>query len=494
MTVGLPVSRLINVSVNLSPAGATFPNFNSCLILGTSTVIDVVERIREYSSITEVATDFGTSAQEYLAALLWFEQSPSPTSILIGRWANAATAGKLIGGAVSATNQLIATWNAVTTGSVKFTIDGGSEESLTGLNFSAAANLNAVAAIIDTALTGATVVYNSTYTRFEITSATTGVSSIVTFATAGASGTDISIMLAMRSTSSGAYQANGIAAESALAAVTIFENLFSSQWYGLVIPSAVDADHLLVAAFIEASTTLHFYGVTTQAAGVLSSASTSDIAYLLQQLAYNSTAVQYSSTNPYAVMSLLGRILTTNWAGNNTAITLMYKQEPGITAENLTTTQIGVVNTKNCNVFVAYNNNTAIIEQGKCSSGQFIDTVIGVDWLSAEIQSNLYTLLYGSTTKIPQTDQGIHQLSTQISAACAQGVNNGLLAPGVWTAGGFGQLKTGDFLSPGFYIFQPPLSTQSAADRAARMSPPFQVAAKLAGAVHSVDVVLSINS
>lgn len=494
MTSALPVSRLINVSVNLSPAGATFPNFNSCLILGTSLIIDVVTRMRRYTSLAQVATDFGTVAQEYLAALLWFQQAPAPTSILIGRWANAASAGQLFGGTLTATNTLIATWNAITTGSFKITIDGGVEQSLTGLNFSAAANLNAVATIIDGPLTGSTFAYNAVYNRFEVTSATTGAASAVTFATAGASGVDISSTLAMRSTSSGAYQAGGIAAESALAAVTIFENLFSSQWYAIVIPSAVNADSQAVAAFIEASTTLHFHGVTSQESGALSSASTTDIAYLLQAGAYNKSTVQYSSTSPYAVMSLLGRILTTNWSGNNTAITLMYKQEPGITAETLTENQIAVLNTKNCNVFVAYNNNTAIIEQGKCASGQFIDTVIGVDWLRAQIQTNLYTLLYGSTTKIPQTDAGNHQLATQIAAACAQGVNNGLMAPGIWTAGGFGQLKTGDFLPSGFYIYQPPLSTQSAADRALRKSVPFQVAAKLAGAVHTCDVSVSVNS
>lgn len=492
---GLPVSRLINVSINLTPQLATFPNLSTCLILGTSTVIDVIQRMRSYSTIAEVAADFGTSAEEYLAALLWFEQNPSPTSLRIGRWAKTASSGQLIGGTLSTANQVLSAWTAITTGSVKFTINGGSEQSLTGLNFSAAGSLAAVAAIIDAALTSATVAYDSVNKRFVVTSSTTGGSSVVSFATAGASGVDISNMLMMRSTSSGAYQANGIAAQSALDTVTLFDNQFSSQWYGLVIPSAVNADHQAVAAYIEATTSPpHFYGVTTQEAGALNASDTTNIAYLLQQSEYQRSTVQYSSSNAYAVVSLLARILTTNWESNNTVITLMYKQEPGITAEQLTTTQADALQSFNANVFAAYNNDTAIIQYGKSASGVFVDSVIGCDWLQGQIQTNIYNLLYGSSTKIPQTDDGNHQLANAITAACQQGVNNGLLAPGVWNAEGAGQVVQGDFLPKGFYVYQPPVSAQAPADRAAREAVAFTVLAKLAGAIHTADVRVNVNT
>lgn len=490
----LSVSDLINVTINLAPPAASFPNFNSCLILGTSTVIDVTERIRRYTSLTQVSADFGISAQEYFAAVEWFAQRPAPTSLYIGRWANVASHGQLIGGGLAAANLLPATWAAISNGSVKFTIDAGGEQSLTAIDFTGQTTLNGVATVLDTALAGATVAYDSINHRFIITSATTGATSTVSFATAGAGGTDISIMLAMRSTSSGCYQAAGIAAESALACVVLFDNRFGSLWYGLVIPSGVDNDSVAVAGFIEASRTLHFFGVNSQEAGVLSAVDTTNIAYLLKQLGYNKSTVQYSSTSLYAIVSLLARILTTNWQGNNTTITLMYKQEPGIIAETLTETQAAAVDGFNCNVFVGYNNNTAIIQNGKCASGQFIDTVIGVDWLSAEIQTNLFNLMFTSSTKIPQTDGGNHQLATQIAAGCAQGVTNGLLAPGTWNAGGFGQLKQGDFLDKGYYIYQPPISSQPQADREARKSVPFQVAVKLGGAVHTVDVQINVNA
>ncbi len=70
---------------------------------------------------------------------------------------------------------------------------------------------------------------------------------------------------------------------------------------------------------------------------------------------------------------------------------------------------------------------------------------------------------------------------------------NGLLAPGVWNSGGFGILKQGDFLPKGFYVYNAPVASQTQNDRAARMAMPIQIAAKLAGAIHSVDVAVTVN-
>lgn len=496
MSNTLPISNLVNVSVNLSPSLASFPNLSTLLVLGTSTVIDVVTRLRTYTSLTQVGNAFGTTAPEYLAAEEWFEQSPAPTTLAIGRWANVASSGQLIGGPVSPTNQLIATWDAISTGSMRVTVDNG-VETLSGLDFTGASTLQGVASVINLQMTGAVMVYDSVNNRFVITSNSTGTGSTVSFVSATGSGTDISGMLAMQNvTGNGAYVANGIAAETALQAVVVMDNRFASQWYGLFIIGASDPDHMAVAAYIEGDQSVapHFYGVNTQEGGVLVSTDTSDIAYALQQLGYTHSAVQYSSSSFYAAVSMLARILTTNWTANNSTITLMYKQEPGIVAENLSATQMASLLAKNCNVFVAYSNDTAIIQPGITPSGQFIDSVIGMDWLRGAIQTNLFNLLFGTTTKIPQTDAGNHILATGIEAACVQGVANGLLAPGIWNAGGFGQLQQGDFLAKGYYVYTPPISNQAQASRAARQSVAFQVAAKLGGAVHTATVVVNVNA
>ena len=91
MANGLPVSRLINVTINMSPLAAQGANLNTALLLGSSAVIDTGERMRSYGGIDAVAADFGITAPEYRAALLYFQQTPQPSQLYIGRWAKAAT-------------------------------------------------------------------------------------------------------------------------------------------------------------------------------------------------------------------------------------------------------------------------------------------------------------------------------------------------------------------------------------------------------------------
>lgn len=491
----LSISRLVTTSVNLTAAGASAQNTSQLLVLGTSTVIDPTERYRTYTALGDVATDFGTSAEEYLAAVLWFEQVPQPTSLLIGRWVEAASTAYLRGGSLSALNQTPATWAAITTGSMNLTIDGVLY-TLSALNFSAATNMNGVATIIQAALTTATapaaITWNSNFERFELVTTTTGTSATVTFGSATGSGADISTMGGFTA-AAGAYLAQGMLAETALNSVIVFDTNYGQIWYAVVVLDAIDSDHTVIAPYIEGSVNRHYYGVSTEEAGVLNSSDTASIPYLLMQGAFRHTGTQYSSSNPYAVVSMLARILTTDYTANNSVITLMYKTEPGIVAESLNTPQITALEAKNCNVFVNYNNNTAILEPGVSASGDFVDTVIGTDWLALTIQAAVYNFLYTTPTKVPQTDGGNLSIVNVISSVLSQAVNNGLLAPGTWNQTGFGTLSTGDYLPAGYYIYAPPIASQSETDRAARKSVTFQIAAKLAGAIHTVDILINVN-
>lgn len=508
MNTGLSVALIVAVSVSITPSGTPTPNFNTGLVMGSSTVIDVVTRMRTYATLAAVAADFGTSAPEYLAAAAWFGQLPQPTSLNVGRWAQAATAGQLYCGALSAANSLLAAWTAVTTGSFAVSINS-SAQNITGLDFHLQTNLNGVASVIQTALraigsggyTLATCTYDSVYNRFVISSGTTGSSSAVSFLTAAGSGVDISTQIAGRSTSSGAYVANGIVAETYLSAVVTLDVQYGGQWYELFTLGAADADTEAIAPYVEAAgIALHYYFVNTQEAGVITQGDTSNVAYVLKQTGYNHTAVQYSSTSLYAAVSLGARIVTVNWAGQNTSLTLMFKTLPGIVPETLTSTQLATLLANNCNVYVNYNNVqaagvTPMTQPGVATSGIFVDSIVGVDVLAATIQSGVFNVLL-TTLKVPQTDQGQGVLATSIVGSLksfATNPGNGLLGPGVWNASGFGQLRQGDYMPTGYYVYQPPITSQTPSQRTARQSVAFQVAAKLAEATQQVSVLLNVN-
>lgn len=500
-TTNLPVSRLVNVGLVITPQAVQAPSLNTGLVLGTSTVIDTKTRMREYASLPGVAADFGTMAEEYQAAVPWFGQSPQPTSLNIGRWCKLAAAGQLICGPLQTANLLISAWTPITAGSFKITVDGGASTNIPALDFAGATTLNGIAALIQAAVQGAggafaavTVVYDLVYTRFEFTSGTTGASSSVSLMSAGTTGTDISGMLAGLAVD-GAYTAPGVVAESALAAVVLFDNQFAGQWYNLFIPDATSADDVQIAPYIDGDSIPHFYWINSQDASLLTPGSTSNIGFLLQQLEIQHAAIQYSSTSLYAVWSMAARIATVDYTGSNTCISLMYKNEPGIAPESLTDTQANAIDGYDVNVYVSYQfgTSTAIIEQGICPSDQFIDTIIGADALRLQVQANVFNLLQGTPTKIPQTDAGVALLENGCDSAGAQFVLNGFLAPGTWTGNQFGQLVFGQWLDKGYYTYAPPIADQNEAQRTARTSPPIQMAAKCAGAIDTVNVTVYVN-
>ena len=370
--LALDTARLVNVTVDISPQAAARRGFGTLLIIGNSSVISTTERVRTYNSIEGVLADFANTTEEYKAALLYFSQSPRPTTLMIGRIQNPETP------------------------------------------------LQAVQACADK----------------------------------------------------------------------------SSAWYGVTFALATpptDAQYIAVADYIEASSVRRVLGIGTTSADVPNSAITSDIASVMKGKGNRRTFIVYSSTAAYAPASVFGRMLTTNFAANNSTITLMWKRLPTITAETLTATQADTLKTKRCNVLAAYNNDTAILQHGVMSGTVYIDEIHGLDWLQDAIQNNVWNLLYTRATKVPQTDAGQTDLIGSVTQALNDSVNNGLVAPGQWNGDPIGQLSTGDYLPTGYYVYSQPMAQQAQSDREQREAPPIQVAVKLAGAVHTVDVLVTVN-
>ncbi|ULI45822.1 DUF3383 family protein [Raoultella ornithinolytica] len=270
-----------------------------------------------------------------------------------------------------------------------------------------------------------------------------------------------------------------------------------NSWYGLhlAVPEAdypADADIISVAAAVEASTVSRIFGITSAAATILDAATTTDLASKLKAAKYSRSFIQYSTSSRYAALSAFARAFTVDFTGSNTTITLKFKQQPGITYETLGTPQANNLEAKNCNVYVYYENDTAILEQGVMSNGDFFDERHGLDWLQNAVQTADFNTLYTSTTKTPQTDAGTTTRIANIELVLDKAVNNGLFAPGKWTGGPMGQLSTGDTLTKGYYTWAENVDDQLQVDREARKGVPIQVAGKLAGAVHYGTVAITV--
>jgi Protein of unknown function (DUF3383) len=268
----------------------------------------------------------------------------------------------------------------------------------------------------------------------------------------------------------------------------------SSAWYAVMIAESTiaDADIVAVASYIE-STGNRIFGYVTNETAALNTGDTTSVANQLKGLTLSRTVGQYSSSSPYAIAAFFGKALNVDFTANNSTITMMYKQEVLVTAENLTESQAAGAKANNLNVFVTYNNGATIVQYGTVTNGRFFDEVIGLDWLQNAIQTNVFNLLYQNPTKIPQTDAGVGQIVTAVTSALKEAVNNGLVAPGQWNTSGFGALNLGDYLKLGYYVYVAPIATQSQADREARICPPLQVAVKMAGAIHTVAITVNVN-
>ncbi|WGM02534.1 DUF3383 domain-containing protein [Arsenophonus nasoniae] len=490
MSKGLPISRVVKVTLDMSPRAASSRNFGSLLVVGDSPVIDPLERLRAYSNIEEVANDFGTTAPEYQAASLYYQQSPKPVDLYVGRWVKSASPALLRGSILTEEESTISNFTSITDGAMVISVNGKNVK-LTGINFLQETNLNGVAARISEKMTSSTMTWNSNDRRFVVTSNTAGQNGSVGFASPPESGTDLSSMLKLTQ-EMGATPVEGTDGEAIVDAIAKLADL-SNDWYGLVVTSALSNDEVkAIANFIGSAGSSRVFGYTTQDTAVLDSTKADDIASVLKQAKHQRVFTQYSTSTPYAAASAFGRAFSVNFNGNNTTITLKFKQEPGVKAETLTTSQANTLADKNCNVFVNYDNDTAIIQEGVMANGDFFDERHGLDWLQNFVQTNLYNLLYTSTTKVSQTEQGSTTLLTNVEQSLAQAVTNGLLAPGIWNGGSLGQLASGDTLTKGYYVYIQPLAEQAQSEREKRKAPPIQVACKLAGAVHFADVLITI--
>ncbi len=132
--------------------------------------------VLEFTTLVSVGDYFGTSSEEYLRALFYFSYISKlitkPNKLSFSRWVKTATEPKIFGAALSST---LAELQEITDGSFTLSI-GGVIASVTGLDFSGAANLSAVAALIQagivaegtgTQFTNSTVSYNSARGSFD---------------------------------------------------------------------------------------------------------------------------------------------------------------------------------------------------------------------------------------------------------------------------------------------------------------------------------------
>lgn len=137
--------------------------------------------VMEFTSLDNVGGHFGTTSEEYLFAEKYFgfvsKSITSPKKISFARYATAALAPQMI--SVITLNSL-QSFTGISNGEIIINL-GGSENTLTGLNFSGASSLSDVASIMQTAINGYTAggsLWQNATVIYEV-SAATGIGSFI---------------------------------------------------------------------------------------------------------------------------------------------------------------------------------------------------------------------------------------------------------------------------------------------------------------------------
>ena len=450
----LPLSQIVDVEVFVSPQAPPQPTFNQGLIVGSTAVIPSVgagARVRKYLSASDMLSDgFLTSSPEYIAATLYFGQTPAPQTLWVGRQNLTALNDVQPHAAAEGTGYVV--------GDRLTVVQGGA--------------------------TGGVVQVTSVGVSGNITG-------VATVAGLGGDGYSVANGLSTTGgTGTGAQVDIVSIGETPLVALQACRNA-NFQWWACMVTSAAKADHEAIAAFVQTMTPTGCYFYTTSDADALSGAAGNVFAFL-KAANYNRVFGTYATTqggaapnNIYACAADMGVAMGLNTGLANSFFTMKFKQLTGVLPEPLSPTSIAIIEGNNGNIYLSYANSYTIEEQGVVANGQFFDEILNIDMLVSAIQFNVMNLLVGNPA-IPMTDAGETQLIHAVNEAADAALSRGFIAGGVWKGVQILRLLPGQTLPKGYLAQASPFATQSTADHQARKAMPIYLAIIEAEAVHSI--------
>lgn len=189
-----------------------------------------------------------------------------------------------------------------------------------------------------------------------------------------------------------------------------------------------------------------------------------------------------------------GLAMSTNFSGSNTTQTMHLKQIVGVTADTtITSTVLGNAQTAGADCYVSIAGRASVFTSG---ANGFFDDIFNLNWIVGSLEVAGFNALAGTSTKIPQTEEGMLSLKGAYRAVCEQAVTNRFVGAGAWnspdTFGDPADFRRAVGLK-GYCIYSSPVALQSVADREARKAPLIQIGLKFSGAVHSTSVIVFIN-
>jgi hypothetical protein len=237
----------------------------------------------------------------------------------------------------------------------------------------------------------------------------------------------------------------------------------NDDWYLVVTDSHATLETEALALHIE--TLLKFFVVSSADDDILAG-TVGNLALTLQAADYARTSLMYHEEPHDSPESA--------WAGSLLPLdpgsaTWKFQSLTGIAYSTFTPTEIATLISQSCNYYLrdAGNNYTT---EGWTASGEYNDVTRFIDWLTQTMKENIFLALINAN-KVAFTDAGI-----------------GIITNEIWGVLRKGQSQNGIAEDPAPTVTAPDAVDVSAADRAARTLDDVVFTARLAGAIHTIDI------
>jgi hypothetical protein len=463
-TTPLALSNLVDISVSVAPAAPVAPSFNQGLFIGNSGIIPSYgtnPRLRQYASTSAVLTDgFTTSDPEYIAAQIYFSQTPAPQFIWLGCQDTTA---------------------------------------LQTITINAAGTLWAVGDQFNIVASG------GTHGVGTVTAETGGIPSAVAIAIQGTGYAVEAATTTAISPSTG----TGLTLHITAIGETLLQAAVACRaagivWYGLSVYNPADADNIALSEWADPLwQNTRYYNWSPDVA--IANGTTGNVALQLQALSIRTLGI-YSTTqggtfpnNIFAAVGLMGIEAGLNTGLANSFFDLAHKQIAGIAPEPISQTQYTNILTANWGVYGNFGGVYNFYEPGFMSNGAPSFLWLFLAMLVANIQLNELAVFAGSPA-VAQTNADEQKLINAANQACAYLASIGFIASGIWEGNALPVpsannpgLVTGQALPSGYICLASPYSQQSTSDRDAGKAMPIYVAITTAGAVQSLLIGVNVQ-
>lgn len=439
---------IVNVDITLNTAGTTREGFGLPLFLASTDNFE--ERVRGYTSLTEVAEDFGEDTAAYKAARQLWSQTPKVTQLYIGRRAMQYT--------ISIPDAVVER----TDYSLTIAVGGGVSQP-----YRYTAQADDTALIVLTQFKGQ--IEADPTIKDDVTINVTGTGSSATMIVTKAGDNDFVKVTSTTNTVSIA----GTTADTAATALAAIEK-YSTDWYFIAAEDRTQQFVLAMASEIQARKKI-FFTANSDVAALQGTelASASDVPAQLAKSMYTRTVCLWHHTASYdypemAYVAYGAPYDAGSIAWGNAQLTGVEASLQPANKRPLTSIQKSALDVRHCN-FIDLDGGVPVVRRGITSGGEWVDIIRGVDWLESDLKTSLRDLLINQKGgKITYDDTGITRIRQVIETSLQRAVNR-------------------NFLSS-YTVNVPKASQVALADKKARILKDVTFAGILAGAILDVDL------